>query len=92
MQYRFTKRYRSDFGAYDPGDTAEFDDDTAAWLLRDEPGCIEATTRTITLDEIEAMRSVDEPPHDRQLKAAPKKRGGSAMSTQDSGGLTKGGA
>lgn len=88
MLYRFTKRYRSDFGAWEAGDVADFDAETAAWLNRDEPGCLEAATVPET-DEPEE-RAIDEAPHDRQVKAAPKKRGGSAMSTQDSA-LVKGG-
>lgn len=81
MQYRFVKPYRSDFGTYAAGDVIEFDPDTAAWLLRDEPGCIEPVE----------SRAIEAAPHDRQMKSAPKKRGGSAMSIKDSSGFTKGG-
>lgn len=82
MQYRFTKPYRSDFGVYAAGDVAEFDDETAAWLNRDEPGCLEAATSP----EAEA-RAVAEAPETRQVTKA-SNRG--AMSTKDSK-LVKGG-
>ena len=72
-QYRFTKRYRSAFGTYAAGDLADFDDETAAWLLRDEPGCLEAAT----LPEAEPeARAVEAPPQNRQVKAPKKTRSG----------------
>ncbi|HWV23254.1 MAG TPA: hypothetical protein VNZ58_03615 [Thermomicrobiales bacterium] len=64
--YRFTCNYASGIGAWRKGDTAEFDAVTAAWLLRDAPGCIEPVASS--------SRVVDAPEHDRQMKAAPKKR------------------
>lgn len=39
--YRFTQDYASGVGAWKQGDTAELDDVTAAWLLRDVAGVIE---------------------------------------------------
>jgi hypothetical protein len=39
--YRFTSDYASGIGAWKTGDTADFDDVTAAWLLRDVAGVIE---------------------------------------------------
>lgn len=69
MPYRFVKRYRSAFGHWLAGDVADFDAETAAWLLRDEPGCIEP------VEPEPETRAVETPPHDRQIKAAPRKRG-----------------
>ena len=67
MQYRFTCRYHSEFGSWAEGDVAEFDDRTAAWLLRDVAGCIVAV-------EPEPERAIKHAPKDRQLKHAPKDR------------------
>lgn len=70
-RYRFTRVYGSHLGAWQPGDVAEFDDETAAWLERDCPGCLAAET----LPEAEPeTRAADEAPHDRQVKRAPRKR------------------
>ena len=44
MQYRFM-RLPSGAGLWNEGDLAEFDDATAAWLLRDVPGCIVRSPR-----------------------------------------------
>ena len=66
MTYRFTCDYASNIGAWSKGDTVDLDDQTAAWLLRDVPDCIEP---------VAPSRIVDRPPHDRQMKSAPKKRG-----------------
>lgn len=75
MQYRFTCRYKSEFGAWSEGDIAEFDDRTAAWLLRDVAGCIVAVDAPDAPDATEAAsRALDTPAHDRQLKNAPRTR------------------
>ena len=66
MQYRFTTNYQSGAGQWSKGSVAEFDADTAAWMLRDVPGCIEP---------VETKRAADKPANDRQVKAAPRKRG-----------------
>lgn len=65
MQYRFTADYASGLGAWKKGETAEFDERTAAWLRRDVAGIIEP---------VDTERSEDSPPHDRQVKRAPSKR------------------
>lgn len=64
MLYRFTCDYKSDFGAWAKGDEAEFDDITAAWLLRDVAGCIEP------IDAEPEGRAVKSAPKDRQVKRA----------------------
>ncbi len=86
--YRFRKPYISHVGTWSVGDVTDFDDDTAAWLLRDVAGCIESvdvppapepTTTTAeptsTTPEPET-RAQDSPPKDRQVKRATRKRGG----------------
>lgn len=65
--YRFLKPYRSSFGQWSAGDTADFDDETAAWLGRDEPGCLELVTEE---------RAVDAPPSDRMVRKPRNDRGG----------------
>lgn len=74
--YRFLKPYRSSFGQWSAGDTADFDDETAAWLGRDEPGCMEPVTDA---------REVKAPPADRMIHKARNDRGGGegAMSKGD---------
>lgn len=75
MLYRFTCDYKSDFGAWAKGDEAEFDDITAAWLLRDVAGCIVVVDdETPAADEPEQARDLSAPEHDRQMKRAPRKR------------------
>lgn len=66
MTYRFTCDYVSALGAWSKGDTAEFDETTAAWMLRDVPGCIEPVVES---------RAMGAPAKNRQVTAAPKKRG-----------------
>lgn len=73
QRYRFTCNYKSAFGTWTAGDTAEFDDETAAWLLRDVAGCIVALSDAPGTAEAEP-RSLDTPAHDRQLKRAPRVR------------------
>ena len=73
MQYLFTCRYKSEFGAWSEGDIAEFDAQTAAWLLRDVAGCIVALSDAPDATEA-ASRALDTPAHDRQLKNAPRAR------------------
>lgn len=65
MRYRFTTDYQSGFGQWGAGDTAEFDEITARWLLNDVPGCIEP----ITEGQAET-RAVEEAPANRQVTAA----------------------
>ena len=78
MQYRFLKNYRSAFGQWKAGDVADFDDETAAWLNRDEPGCLEAETPSEAepAATTDSKRAIDKAPHDRQLKAPKKTRSG----------------
>lgn len=68
MRYRFTCDYKSGYGQWKYGEEVEFDDETAAWLLRDVAGCIEPVT------EPEA-RAMEKPPRNRQVTSAPRKRG-----------------
>lgn len=76
--YRFITAYKSGIGTWAEGDTAELDDDTAAWLLRDVAGCIEPVEAEAPAnpeaDEVTEERALDAPQHDRQLKRAPRKR------------------
>lgn len=69
MQYRFTCNYQSGAGSWQQGETAEFSDDFAAWLLRDVAGCIEPVE-----PEQDTVRQETKPQHDRQLKRAPRSR------------------
>lgn len=68
--YRFTCHYQSSAGTWQAGDVAEFDDDTAAWLMRDVAGCIEPVVEP----EQDTVRQETKPQHDRQLKRAPRSR------------------
>lgn len=73
--YRFTCTYESGYGTYQVGETAELDDDTAAWLLRDVAGCIEPVgAETPEPDDEPDTRALDAPQHDRQVKKAPRTR------------------
>lgn len=69
MRYRFTADYQSGFGQWGTGDTAEFDEITARWLLNDVPGCIEP----IFEGEAET-RAVESPPNHRQVTGARNRR------------------
>lgn len=64
-RYRFTEPYASHIGSWETGEVAEFDNDTAEWLQRDAPGCIEP----------EPSRAIDKAPNDRQIKGPTQKRG-----------------
>lgn len=73
--YRFTCNYTSGAGAWQAGDTADFDDIAAAWLLRDVPGCIVVVgDETPEPDDEPDTRALDAPQHDRQVKKAPRTR------------------
>lgn len=63
--YRFTTDYQSGFGQWGAGDTAEFDEITARWLLNDVPGCIEP----IAAGGAET-RAVENAPANRQVTVA----------------------
>ena len=41
MRYRFVAAYQSAAGTWDAGEEVDLAPETAAWLLRDVPGCIE---------------------------------------------------
>lgn len=71
MQYRFTCDYSSGAGTWAAGEIAEFDDDTADWLLRDVAGCIVPVDAP---DDEDTTRQQTAPQHDRQLKRAPRNR------------------
>lgn len=40
MRYVVRKPYQSHVGRYEPGQVLELEDELAAWMLRDLPGCI----------------------------------------------------
>ena len=71
MMFRFLTDYRSHIGAWKAGDVAEFDADTAAWIQRDVPGCLEAETPPETEPE---TRTVEAPPQDRMMHKPARKR------------------
>lgn len=74
--YRFNHSYKSNVGTWGKGETAELPDALAAHLLTDSPGCI-SPVKPKPEPESEPdddTRAADAPPHDRQVKAAPKKR------------------
>ena len=77
--YRFLKPYRSSFGQWSAGDTADFDDETAAWLNRDEPGCLELVTEERELKAPPADRMVKKPRNDRSGSEGPMTKGDSAF-------------
>lgn len=68
--YRVTMTYSSAGKAYEAGDVLELDDDTAAWMQRDVPGCIEP----MKAPPAAAARQA-EPEHDRMTRAAGRTRG-----------------
>ena len=69
--YRFLLDYASHIGEWRAGDVAEFDDDTAAWLNRDVPGCLEPATAPEAKPE---TRTADAPPQDRMIRKPARKR------------------
>lgn len=66
MRYKFLKRYRFGQKSYRPGDVAELTENEARHINQDEPG-------TVVLAEV-ITRTLEAPPQDRQVRAAPKKR------------------
>jgi hypothetical protein len=91
-RYRFVHNYRNHrFGAWDAGDEYDFDDDTAAFLLADSPGCIEPVTEGKGKDAPPVTRQVEETPQDRMQRhhTGRGRTGGGAMSAADSGALLK---
>ena len=63
MQYRFTCDYTSGAGSWNEGDLAEFDDATAAWLLRDVPGSIVPVEQD-TEPDLGEIDTGDDPPQE----------------------------
>lgn len=69
-QYRVTQTYRSNDIGYVEGQILDIDENTAAWMLRDVPGCI------VPVDKSSPVRRVMESaPVDRMVSAVSKKRG-----------------
>jgi len=73
MRYRVMVQYRSAWGALSRGDEVDLDETTAAWLLRDSPGCIEPVKPPKPPEA--AVRAVEAPEAHRMVQAAPIKRG-----------------
>lgn len=77
--YRFARDYRAGAIVGKQGDVVNLDDDVAAWVRRDSPGCLVAmadapeSEEAATVEDAEA-RAVETPPADRQLKAPTRKR------------------
>lgn len=68
MQYTVTRRFQTRDITWFEGDLVDLDDDTAAWVERDSPGCLRRVE-----PEPEA-RAIDEAPANRMVAAPVKKR------------------
>lgn len=65
MKLKTLRKYRSHRGAWEAGEEITVDNELGTWLLRDAPGCFEEMTE----------KALDEPPEDKMVKSAPKKKG-----------------
>jgi len=70
--YRVTMTYSSAGRAYEAGDVLELDDETAAWMQRDVPGCLEAVKAAPAPAQ---ERAAAAPEHDRMTRGAGRTRG-----------------
>lgn len=66
-RYRVTQTYKSADTSYVEGQILELDDDTAAWMLRDVPGCIVPEGSTAS------QRVVTEPQSNRMEQGTSKR-------------------
>lgn len=66
MQVRFTRNYRSSYGAGQAGDVVDLDEELVAAINRDSPG---------TLMPVAAARDVAAPVETRQVTAPAGRRG-----------------
>jgi hypothetical protein len=57
--------YKSHRAAYEKGQEIDIDEALALWLQDDAPGCFEEIVE----------KALDEPPADKMVKSAPKKKG-----------------
>lgn len=79
-KFRALKHHHDQTMTFARGDVLDLTDDLAAWLLRDSPGCIEPVGPSLPKpipDDVPVkaiVRAVDEPEHDRMVKAAPTRR------------------
>ena len=60
------KTYRSKDREYEQGSKITVEDDEAAFLMRDAPGCF--------VEYEPKAKAADEPPKDKAVKAAPRKK------------------
>lgn len=79
-RYKFVLDYRAGDNVWTTGQIGEFDEDYAAWLNRDVPGCLEPVEepkpkKAEPKDDAET-RAADAPPADRMHRAPAGKREG----------------
>lgn len=72
MQLRVISRYENRDVVYEVGQTIDVDDMTAAWLMRDAPGCF-ALVQKKPVPEPEA-KAETEPPEDKAMRSPKRKR------------------
>lgn len=72
--FKFNWRYSSGVGSWEKGAEHPFDDELAAHILRDSPGCMDEVKAPEPEPEPET-RAKDKPPSDRQVKSPTSKRG-----------------
>ena len=65
MKLKVLRQYGSPRGSWKAGEEIEVDEELGLWLLDDAPGSFE---------KIEE-KALDEPPEDKMVKSAPKKKG-----------------
>ena len=65
MKLKILGGYSSHRGAWRKGEEIEVEEELGHWLLRDSPGSF----------EIVVEKAMDEPPEDKMVKSAPKKKG-----------------
>lgn len=69
-QYKVTQSYKTGDVAYVEGQILDIDDATAAWMLRDVPGCIVAIKANTPVSRV-----MESAPVDRMVSAVTRKRG-----------------
>lgn len=69
-QYKVTQTYKTADMSFVEGQVIDIDEATAAWMLRDVPGCIVAVK-----NDVASSRVVEAAPMDRMVSAVTKKRG-----------------
>lgn len=65
MKLKVLDNYKSHRGAWEAGEEITVDEELGQWLQRDSPGSFEKI----------GEKALDEPPEDKMVAAAPKKKG-----------------